>query len=379
MKLVLDEEHQLLQQTAAEFVRSKSSLKRIRALRDSGDRLGFSRDLWREMAGLGWTGIVLPEKYGGAGLGYSHLMVVMEELGRGLMPEPMIPTVFAAEALLLGGSEAQKHALLPAVARGDALVALGHEEAGSRSDPCHAATRAEKRGRGWRLHGEKRLVLGGAGADSLIVSARTSGALGEHGGMTLFLVDAKARGVTVAPQSLVDSRPAAIIRLDGVEVEGAAVVGEVDRGATVLQQAIDRATAALSAEMLGSLLAAFEMTLDYLQTRKQFGVLIGTFQALKHRAAVVYTETELARSAVMAACFALDEGSASAPELVSLAKARLSDAFILTANEAIQMHGGIGMTDEHDIGFFLKRARAAGMTFGDSVWHRRRYAEFHGY
>jgi len=157
------------------------------------------------------------------------------------------------------------------------------------------------------------------------------------------------------------------------------VVGPLDEGANVLERALDRATAALSAEMLGSMLAAFEMTLDYLKTRKQFGTLIGTFQALKHRAAIVYTETELSRSAVMAACFALDGDEARAAELVSLAKARLSDAFVLTANEAVQMHGGIGMTDEHDIGFFLKRARTAEMTFGDAAWHRRRYAEIKGY
>ncbi len=379
MKLLLSEEHQILKETAAEFVRSKTSLKRIRALRDSDDPSGFSRDLWHEMASLGWVGIVIPETYGGSGLGYSHLMVVMEEIGRGLMPEPMIPAALGSAALLLGGNEGQKRALLPAIVKGEALVALGYQEAGSRFDPGHVTARAEKSGRAWRLRGEKRLVLGGQVADSLIVSARTAGAAGDRSGVTLFLVDPKASGVTVTRQSLVDGRPAAIVRLDGVEVDAAAVVGEVDRGVAVLEAAIDRATAALAAEMLGSMLAAFDMTLGYLKTRKQFGVPIGTFQALKHRAAIVYTETELSRSAVMAACFGLDEDSPQAPELVSLAKARLSDAFVLTANEAIQMHGGIGMTDEHDIGFFLKRARAAEMTFGDAAWHRRRYAEMRGY
>jgi alkylation response protein AidB-like acyl-CoA dehydrogenase len=379
MNLVLTEEHRLLQSSAADFVRSRSSLKRIRALRDSGDRDGFSRDLWHEMASLGWTGIVIPEKYGGSGLGYSHLMVVMEELGRGLMPEPMIPTTLAAAALLLGGSEDQRRELLPAVANGEAVLSLGYVEAGSRFDPARVATRADRSGGKWRLSGEKRLVANAQSTTRLIVSARTSGDDGDRAGLTLFLVDPKSSGVTLTPQHLVDGRAAAIVQLRNVEVSESAVVGEVDRGGPLLAAALDRATAALTAEMLGSMLAVFDMTLEYLKTRKQFGVLIGTFQALKHRAAAVYTETELSRSAVMAASFAIDEDSPDVAELVSLAKARLSDAFLLAANEAVQMHGGIGMTDEHDVGFFLKRARAAEMTFGDAAWHRRRYAELHGY
>ncbi|MGH7896385.1 MAG: acyl-CoA dehydrogenase family protein, partial [Candidatus Binatia bacterium] len=304
---------------------------------------------------------------------------VMEELGRGLMPEPMIATVLGTAALLAGGSEESKHEILPAVAKGEALIALGYQEAASRFDPRHVETRAERTAGGWKLRGEKRLVLDGQAADHLVVSARTSGATADAGGITLFLVAAGARGVTVKRQSLLDSRGAAVVRLEDVAVDAAAVIGEPDRGGAVLDGAIDRAIAALAAEMLGSMLAAFEMTLDYLKTRKQFGVVIGTFQALKHRAAAVFTETELARSAVMAACFALDEASPGAAERVSVAKARLSDAFLLAANEAIQMHGGIGMTDEHDIGFFLKRARAAELTFGDAAWHRRRYADLHGY
>src|ERR1043166_19672 len=368
MRPVLSEEHQLLRQTAADLVRSKSSLKRIRALRDGADASGFSLDLWHEMAALGWTGIVIPEAYGGSGLGYSHLMVVMEELGRGLVPEPMIPTVLGSAALVLGGNEAQRRSLLPAIAKGETLIALAYQEPAGRFDPRYLETRAERHGGGWVLRGEKRMVLAGQSAATLIVSARTSRGAAERSGITLFSLDPKARGVTVSRQYLVDSRPAAIVRLDGVEGDASAGAGGVDRGA-----------AALSAEMLGSMLAAFEMTLEYLKTRKQFGVLIGTFQSLKHRAAIVYSETELSRSAVMAACFALDEGTRDAAALVSAAKARLSDAFVLAANEAVQMHGGIGMTDEHDIGFFLKRARAAEMTFGDAAWHRRRYAELNGY
>jgi alkylation response protein AidB-like acyl-CoA dehydrogenase len=222
-------------------------------------------------------------------------------------------------------------------------------------------------------------VANAQSASQLVLSARTSGNEGDRSGLTLFLVDPQASGVTLTPQHLVDGRAAAIVRLENVDVSESAVVGEVDRGGPLLAAALDRATAALAAEMLGSMLAAFEMTVEYLKTRKQFGVLIGTFQALKHRAAAVYTETELSRSAVMAASIAIDEQSPKIAELVSVAKARLSDAFLLAANEAVQMHGGIGMTDEHDIGFFLKRARTAEMTFGDAAWHRRRYAELQGY
>jgi alkylation response protein AidB-like acyl-CoA dehydrogenase len=295
------------------------------------------------------------------------------------MPEPMIPTTLAAAALLLGGSEDQRRELLPAVANGEAVLSLGYVEVGSRFDPARVATRADRSGGKWRLSGEKRLVANAQSASRLVVSARTSGGDGDRAGLTLFLVDPKSSGVTLTPQHLVDGRAAAIVQLRNVEVSESAVVGEVDRGGPLLAAALDRATAALTAEMLGSMLAVFDMTLEYLKTRKQFGVLIGTFQALKHRAAAVYTETELSRSAVMAASFAIDEDSPDVAELVSLAKARLSDAFLLAANEAVQMHGGIGMTDEHDVGFFLKRARAAEMTFGDAAWHRRRYAELHGY
>ena len=379
MKLVLSEEHQLLKQSAADFVRSKSSLKRIRALRDTADGVGFSRDLWREMAALGWAGILVPEAHGGSGLGDSHLMVVMEELGRGLMPEPMIATVLTGTLLVATGSEAQRRELLPAIASGELLATLAFQEPGSRFQPTRVETRAEKSAGGWTLRGEKCFVPYARSADRLIISARTSGAATDLSGISLFLVDRSARGVTIAPQSLIDARPAAIVRLDGAPVDASSVLGDVDGGAAALLAALDRGTAAQSAEMLGSMLAAFEMTLDYLKTRKQFGALIGTFQALKHRAAAVYTETELSRSAVMAACFALEERSEKARSLVSLAKARLSDAFVLAANEAVQMHGGIGMTDEHDIGFFLKRSRAAEMSFGDAAWHRDRFATLQGY
>ncbi len=381
MDLVLSEEQEHLQQTAREFVAGRSSFKRLRALRE-GDDDGFSRALWQEMARLGWLGIVVPVEHGGLGLDYLHLMVVMEELGRGLMPEPMLSSVLlGANAILLGGSAAQQSEHLPAVAAGERLLALAFQETGSRYRPHHVETRAKTAGSGWLVSGEKIQVLDGHIADHLVVAARTAGGTEDVEGVTLLLIPRDTAGVTIERQLRVDGRNAAIVRLHDVRVGRDAVIGEMDRGGALLGRVLDRATIALTAEMLGSMLAAFDMTVDYLKTRVQFGVLIGTFQALKHRAARMFVETELARSAVMQAHRVLDEGrdDTSVARAASLAKARCSDAFLLIGDEAIQMHGGIGMTDEHDIGFFLKRARAAAVTFGDAPYHRDRIATLDGY
>jgi acyl-CoA dehydrogenase len=380
--LVLTEEQELLRDTVREFVASRSSLKRIRALRDSRDADGFSRALWREMARLGWAGILLPVEHGGVGLGYTELMVVMEELGRGLMPEPMLSTVLlGANAILLAGSEAQRAEHLPRVAAGDRLLALAYQEPASRFRLDHVETRAEGAGRGWVLRGEKVQVLDGHVADRLIVSARTAGGARDPEGITLFVLAPDAPGLTVERQVRLDSRNAALVRLDGVRAGADAILGELDRGGALLARVIDRATVGLTAEMLGGMTAAFDMTTEYLKTRVQFGVPIGSFQALKHRAARMYVEIELARSAVMAAHRTCDAGhdDAAVARAASVAKARCSDAFLLIGNEAVQMHGGIGMTDEHDIGFFLKRARAAQATFGDAAYHRDRVARLDGY
>jgi len=380
--LVLSAEQELLQQTVREFVAGRSSLKRVRGLRDDGDPEGFSRTLWAEMARLGWLGIVLPVEHDGLGLGYMELMVVMEELGRGLMPEPMLSTVLlGGTALLLGGSAAQQEEHLAPVAAGERLLALGYQEARSRHTVQHVETRATPAGGGWMLRGEKLQVLDGHVADRLIVTARTSGEPDDVEGITLFLLRPDAPGVTVARQTRLDGRNAALVRLEDAHADRHAVVGEVDQGGALLVRVIDRATAALTAEMLGSMTAAFDMTIDYLKTRIQFGVPIGSFQALKHRAARLYAELELARSAVMHAHRTIDEGrdEAAVARAVAIAKARASDAFLLIANEGVQMHGGIGMTDEHDIGFFLKRARATEQTFGDAAYHRDRMARLDGY
>jgi len=380
MDLVLTEEQVLLQQTAREFVAKNSSLRRIRALRDSQDRLGYSRKLYDDMAKLGWLGIIFPEECGGLALGFTHLMVVIEELGRGLLPEPLLSTVLLGGATIAkGGSTAQHQDLLPRLINGELIVTLAHQEPRSRYNPLHVETRAQKDGNCWVINGTKIQVLDGAGADRIIVPTRTRGDSTDRDGITLFVVDAKIPGLSLERQWRIDARNAALARLHNVRASETDVIGSVDTGGDTLAAIIDQATVGLCAEMLGSMTAALEITLDYLRTRTQFGVPIGSFQALKHRAAKMYIETELARSAVMAAHKALEENGKDVARLASIAKARCSDAFVLIANEAVQMHGGIGMTDEHDIGFFIKRARAAEVTFGDATYHRNRFAELQGY
>lgn len=374
MRLILDEEQEHLAATARSFVTSSSPIDRIRKLRDTRDPVGFSRPLWKQMADLGWTGICLPEEYGGLGLGFAELTIVLEEAGRRLVPEPLVSTLLlGTQALLLGGSPAQKELWLPRVASGDVVLTVAYQERNSRYDIRKIDTRVARTPHGYRLSGKKAHVLDGQVADALVVSAR-----GEDG-VTLFLVDPKTPGVTLTPESRIDSRNAAEFTLDGVNVPEEAVVGHVGHGMDVLSQVIDRASVGLSAEMLGSASQAFEDTLSYLKSRKQFGVTIGSFQALQHRAARLFIELSLARAAVVAAARTVDLAPDKLPRMAALAKARASDVFVHVANEAIQMHGGIGVTEEFHLGFYIKRARATDVTFGDAAWHRRRWAELGGY
>jgi acyl-CoA dehydrogenase len=378
MSLVLTEDQQILKQSAADFVKKESPVSRFREARD-GDN-DASRELWPKMAELGWPAIPVPEEYGGLSMGALDLACVMEECGRNLVPEPLLSTVaFGANLLVLAGSEAQKDEFLPQIAAGGCLLAVAFQEARSRYDHARVSTTAEKKGDGFVISGEKVLVLDGNTADLFVVSARSSGESDHPAGISLFLLRADTPGVEVVKQQTVDCRNTAIVRLRDVEVQAGALLGSEGEGFAPLSDAIDRAVTALCAEMLGNMSSAFEMTLEYLKTRKQFGVLIGTFQALKHRAAEMFTEIELARSAVLGACEALDTGAANASALVSVAKVRCSDASMLVGYEGVQMHGGIGMTDEHDIGFYLKRARASETAFGDATFHRDRFARLSGF
>jgi alkylation response protein AidB-like acyl-CoA dehydrogenase len=377
--LVLNEDQTMLAQTAKDFALSTSPLSRLRKLRDANDALRYSPDVWARVAELGWTAIPFSEADGGLGLGIADVVVVTEALGRQLAPEPFIPAVLlAGTCLSLGGTAEQKAAHLTPLIEGKSRPALAYEEQTARADLRFCRTRAEARGAGFRITGEKAPVLGGQGAETYLVVGRTTGEERDAAGLTLFAVPKDSPGLTVRGLRRVDSLNAATVVLENVDVPAAAVLGEVGKGFALLEAAVERATVALSGEMLGGMTEAFERTLVYLREREQFAVKIGSFQALQHRAARLFVEVELSRSAVLAAARAVDEGAPNAKELVSVAKARCSDAFVLIANEAIQMHGGIGMTDEHDIGFFLKRAKAAELTFGDAAWHRGRFAALRG-
>jgi alkylation response protein AidB-like acyl-CoA dehydrogenase len=379
MSLALTEEQELLRTTAREFIAEHSPVKELRRLRDTNDPVGFSRELWKQMAELGWAGIVLPEDLGGADLGYAELGLVLEECGRTLAATPLVSTVLlGANALLLAGNGTQQKDLLGAVAKGEIVLALALQE-GAHHAPYQVATRAEATKDGFKLTGAKTFVLDGHVAHQLIVVARTAGVPGDRDGLGLFLVKKGARGLTVTRTTMVDGRNAANVALDGVEVDKSACVGHAGRGADILDPVLDRATIGLAAELLGTVIEAFDRTVAYLKTRTQFGVPIGSFQALKHRAAAMFTEVELARSIVLDALRAIDEKRADLPQLASIAKARVSDTAQLVSNEAVQMHGGIGVTDEEEIGLFLKRARVAELTLGDGSYHRSRFAKLSGF
>jgi alkylation response protein AidB-like acyl-CoA dehydrogenase len=379
MPLILSSEARMVRDTAHEFFKDRAPITALRKLRDTNDPDGFSRGLWRVMAELGWTGFLVPEDHGGTEFGVVGLAQVMEAAGRCLTASPLMSTALIGASLLtMAGTDDQKSEHLPALVAGERLFALALEE-GSRHQPYVIATKAEKHGASYRLNGQKVFVLDGHIADVLIVAARTSGGRNDRDGITLFLVPADAAGVERSRTIMIDSRNAARVRLLDVDVGADAVLGRVDGGADVLDRVLDRARACLAAESLGSAAEAFERTVQYLKDRKQFGVPIGSFQALKHRAAQMFCEVEITRSAVIAACSALDENANDAAALAVLAKGKANDTLDLCGNEGVQMHGGIGMTDEHEIGFFMKRARVARATFGDSAFCRDRYAALMGY
>ena len=374
--LILTAPQNMLARTAVELVSKHGGVDRQRRIRDEGAELAYSPDVWAEMADLGWLGIPFAEDHGGLGMGMAETVLITEAMGRGLAPEPYVSAVVLGGGLIAdAGSAGQQAEWLQPLIDGEKRLAPALLEAGARYRVDGTATQAQANGAGWTLSGEKVQVVGGVGADGYLVPAR----VGSDDGLTIFLAPAGAPGLEVAPQKRVDSRNAAIVRLSGVAVGAANVVGEVGGGAEPLQRAVDRATVAICGEMLGAMTEAFERTIEYLKSRSQFGVLIGTFQALKHRAATMFIEIELSRSTVMAAARALDDGSSDAQLQVSNAKARCSDALILVTNEALQMHGGIGMTDEHDIGLFMKRARALEFAFGDAAFHRQRFAQLKGF
>ena len=377
MALVLSEDQQMLKDSAKNFCQQSSPLSVLRKLRDTRDETGFDKQVWQQMLELGWAGMTVPEAYDGFAFGYGGLGVVLEESGRTLTSSPLIPTVLiGVSAINELGSEAQKQELLPKVIGGELLLALALDEQTTHA-PSHITTTASKTDSGYSINGEKTFVLDGHVADKLIVVARTSGDPDSEEGISLFLVDNNSPGLEITRTLMVDNRNSAQIRLTNVEVSTAGLLGDIDKGFSGLDRVLDIARIGLAAEMLGSIQEVFDRTIEYLKQREQFGVLIGSFQGLQHRAATMYSEIELCKSAVRAALAALDNPAAmriEIAELASIAKAKLSDVFFLVSNEGVQMHGGIGMTDEFDIGFFIKRARVAQQFLGDATFHRNRYA-----
>jgi alkylation response protein AidB-like acyl-CoA dehydrogenase len=379
MALVLNEEQSMLRDSARGLIGTKARVSHLRQLRDSKDPAGFSRDLWRTFAEMGFSGLLIPEEFGGTGLGAVEAGVIMEEIGRTLMPSPFLSTaVLSASALSRAGTSAQKSEYLSAIAKGDLIVSLAVDE-GSKHRPLRTAMQATRSGNGFRLNGAKGFVVDGHISDVLIVVARTSGSAGDAEGLTLFLVDPKSKGVAIERTAMVDAHNAARIVFSNTDVTADSVLGEVDQGGRLLEGILDVGRGAVASEMLGAAEAAFEQTIGYLKERKQFGKLIGEFQALQHRAAHLYCEIELTRATVLKALQLLDENFEKAGPAIAVAKAKAGTTGTLAVQEAVQMHGGMGMTDQFDIGFFMKRMRVCQELFGDSNFHADRLAELKKY
>jgi alkylation response protein AidB-like acyl-CoA dehydrogenase len=379
MALVLNEEQSMLRDSARGLISDKAPVSHLRQLRDSKDATGFSRELWRSFAEMGFCGLLVPDEFGGSGLGCVEVGVVMEEIGRTLMPSPFLSTaVLAASALSRGGSASQKSEHLPKIADGSLLAALAVDE-GAKHRPLRTNMQAARSGNGFKLNGAKAFVVDGHTADLLIVAARTAGSAGERDGLTLFLVDPKARGIETERTAMVDSHNAARIVFDDVEVNADSVLGEVDQGGALLEGVLNIGRGAVASEMVGVSEEVFGRTVGYLKERRQFGRLIGEFQALQHRAAHLYVEIEITRAAVLKALQTLDGDFENAGAAVAVAKARAGSTSTLAVQEGVQMHGGMGMTDQFDIGFFMKRARVCQELFGDANFHADQLARLKSY
>jgi alkylation response protein AidB-like acyl-CoA dehydrogenase len=375
--MTLTDDQRMLQDTVRPFMADEGAIKtQLRHWRDIGCKDGFGHGLWKQFAELGLTGILIPEAQGGAGLGAVEAGLVLEEIGRNLTPSPFLITAVAAVRALEGSAQAERW--FPGIVAGETVAALAIDE-GKHHDPAAIACEAKRSGNGFVLNGAKQFVVQGASADVILVAARTAGAPGETQGLTLFAVERGAKGLDIDSVALADSSKAARLKLDKVEVDADAVVGEVDGGWTPLSRALNAGRAGAAAELVGVASGASEMTFEYLKQRKQFGRLIGEFQALQHRAAHLYGEIEIARAAALKAAQSLDSGDPKAELMVSVAKAKAAKVSALAVQEGVQMHGGIGMTDEHDIGLYMKREAVLSELFGSPRYHASRVAELSGY
>jgi acyl-CoA dehydrogenase len=379
MKLVLTEEQEFLRDTAKDFAQERTPVTHFRSLRDNKDENLWDKEIWQEMVNLGWSGILIPEEFGGSDFGVAGISVILQECGKTLTPSPLFSTgVLGAYAISNFGTQEQKEKYLPKIVSGEITTALAVDES-SHHDPSKTLFKAEQKGSDFLLNGKKTFVIDGASADILVILARTSGDSGDLAGLTLFIVESNADGIKKIKLDMADSRNYANIEFNDVECSNKSILGALESGGETVERILDIGRIAMSAEMLGNAESAFETTIDYLKQRKQFGVLIGTFQALQHRAAEMFCEIELTKSAVMAAIHGADENSNELQRLSSLAKTIAGETLNLVSNEAIQMHGGIGVTDEYDLGFFIKRSRVAEQIFGSSTYHTERYANLSGF
>ena len=379
MKLILSEEQQFLKDTAQNFARDKTPVTHFREMRDSENNQCWDDAIWKEMVELGWSGILVPEKFGGSEFGMAGISVIMQELGKTLTPSPILSTsVLGVSTINLLGSDEQKSNFLPKIVSGELTTALAIDE-GNHHNPFNIEATANLKGDHWVLNGKKVFVIDGASADVIFIVARTSGKAGESNGISVFAANKDANDLNISKISTADSRNYANLEMCDLKLEQNALIGEQDLAGETIEKILDLGRIAISAEMLGNTEEAFEVTVNYLKERKQFGVQIGSFQALQHRAAKMFCEIELTKSAVIAAMHAADENSNELERLSSLAKFQAGETLHLVSNEAIQMHGGIGVTDEYDIGFYLKRARVAEQIFGTSEFHQARYANISGF
>jgi alkylation response protein AidB-like acyl-CoA dehydrogenase len=375
--MTLTEDQRLLEDTVRPFLAEEGAIKnQLRHWRDTACTDGYGTALWKQFAELGLTGILVPESLGGAGLGAVEAGVVLEEIGRNLTPSPFLTTAVAAVRALDGSAQAERW--FPGILAGDTVAALAIDE-GKHHDPAKVALEAKRQGNGFLLNGAKQFVVHGNSADVILVAARTAGAPGQTEGITLFAIEKGAGGVEVESATLADSSKAARLKLDNVAVDADAVVGEVDGGWAPLSRALNAGRAGAASELVGVAAGASEMTFEYLKQRKQFGKLIGEFQVLQHRAAYLYGEIEIARAAALKAAQLLDAGDPNADLFISVAKSKAGRVSELAVQEGVQMHGGIGMTDEHDIGLFMKREAVLSELFGSPRYHAGRVADLSGY
>ena len=379
MKLVLSEEEQFLKDTAKNFADERSPISHFRSLRDNNDPKLWDKDIWSEMVKLGWPGILIPEEFGGSNFGVTGIGVILQECAKTLTPSPLFATgVLGAYAITQFGNDDQKSNYLPKIVSGEITTALAIDET-SHHEPSKTEMTAKKNDSNFILNGKKIFVIDGASADILIVLARTSGVKGDSTGLSLFILNSDTSGIETKKLDMADSRNYANISFNEVIIDESSLLGDLETAGETVESILDIGRIAMSAEMLGNAESAFEITLDYLKQRKQFGALIGSFQALQHRAAEMFCEIELTKSSVMAAMRAADENSNELQRLSSLSKTMAGETLHLVSNEAIQMHGGIGVTDEYDVGFFLKRARVAEQIFGSAKYHTERYANLSGF